>query len=154
MLTTLLFVVLIAAAVVGINFMAEKIKQKATEAKQRYGDINQALHARPSTPKPKAEDIDVKINALFKYTMNEAWVEKGTVFYVNNPIITKMLEDIDKIEPLEYHLPQKGVGVYAVIPEDDRISDEVYQKLESAGFERYVIISGRAIGYRQKAKSQ
>tara|TARA_B100002019_G_scaffold292739_1_gene316904 strand:+ start:3467 stop:3925 length:459 start_codon:yes stop_codon:yes gene_type:complete len=152
MLTTLLFIVLIAAAVVGINFMFEKLKQKAAEAKQRYGDINQAMHVRPVvTPKPKAEEIDVKINALFKYTMNEAWVEKGTVFYVNNPIITKMLEDIDKIEPLEYNLPQKGVGVYAVIPEDDRISDEVYQKLESAGFERYVIISGRAIGYRQKS---
>lgn len=143
---TILTALVILAIVAGANYTMRTIRDGASEFKR--GFISTGEKITKTSFKPKA-GIDSKVNSLFTYLDNEGWKHSDEIVYVSNPVITEMLESIDVLNPLEFHLPEKRVGVYAVTTTDERVPGNIVNKLINDGFDRYIVFRNHVIGYRK-----
>lgn len=140
---TILAALIILGIIAGANYAMNTIRNGATEFKKGFQSIS-----KPTTHHNQERGaLEEQVHALLAYVDNEGWETSSTITYVNNPVITAMLENIDKQHALEFHLPEKRVGVYAVIEGDERLSDTDNKRLADAGFNRYVLIRNHVIGY-------
>lgn len=150
MLMTILLAILLIFAFIGANALIGSVRNRTSTLTDKLTDITpprpMTAHVVPS--KDPAFNMEDHLRSLDIYVTNETW-DNTSEELVFNPILSEMLETLNKHRPLEHVLPSRGWRVYVA----ESATPELEKALKDRGYNRYVRlpaeISGRPryIGY-------
>lgn len=133
----LLIIAAFAIAVIGTNVVFNRLR----------GSSSLMMDSLTPTPaRRKDTSIEDHINRILDYIDAEEWNDnekvEGRVIKLN-PVLSRMLQDLDAIEHLEYIFPRYGIRVMALDSSDT--------KLRTSGYDHKVSFDGFEVGYKRNA---
>lgn len=162
--SALVILVVILLVIIGANRIGNAMRDTSMRVredtingiKRGYGEVvNPKTSSASDVVKKNTTGVDELTTALFDYFDMEGWNEpneEGAIKVINNPIISDMLDDLNKEVRLELHLPRLGVGVYTVEAPKEEWEGKSNQ-IRTWGYRRLINYNGYLVGYDKSQRN-